>query len=55
MAKAVLSERVGLARLLLTQAGARVRACTGAVRLVLIDSSPSASQNYCASPARKRA
>jgi GNAT superfamily N-acetyltransferase len=43
--KAVLSERrgVGLARLLLNQAGARVRACTGAVRVVLIDSSRSAS------------
>lgn len=39
MAKAVLreTERVGLARLLLlNQAGARVRACTGAVRLVLV-------------------
>jgi hypothetical protein len=44
MAKAVLSEGVGLARVLLTQAGARVRACTGAVRLVLIDSSASASK-----------
>jgi len=43
--KAVLSERrgVGLARLLLNQAGARVRACTCAVRVVLIDSSRSAS------------
>jgi len=36
MAKAVTKvSDVGLARLLLNQAGARVRACTGAVRLVL--------------------
>jgi hypothetical protein len=57
--KAVLSEGVGLARLLLNQAGARVRACTGAVRLVLIDSSArgasasaSASRSLVGSPAR---
>ena len=54
--KTVLSEGVGLARLLLNQAGARVRACTGAVRLVLIDSSPSPSASRtttCTSPARE--
>lgn len=54
--KTVLSEGVGLARLLLNQAGARVRACTGAVRLVLIDSSPSPSASKtttCTSPARE--
>ena len=45
--KTVLGEGVGLARLLLNQAGARVRACTGAVRLVLIDSSRSASASEC--------
>jgi hypothetical protein len=54
--KTVLGEGVGLARLLLNQAGARVRACTGAVRLVLIDSSPSPSASKtttCTSPARE--
>jgi hypothetical protein len=54
--KTVLGEGVGLARVLLNQAGARVRACTGAVRLVLIDSSasPSASKTTtCTSPARE--